>query len=224
MILFGNRQQPLAVQIGSQVWRMKNYDESGTPMGNVIANVTGNADWANATALYDDVYAATSGDAATKEYAALKAAAMWCYYNNSEANGRIYGKLYNWYAAKLFDLDMVASGFGWRVPTSAQITTLANALGSASVAGGKLKMTGTDYWNTPNTGATNESGFTFLAAGNRTSLGAFATNLSTGYILTRDSATATTTPIYFIFNTSFNLQTANLDKLRGFSLRLIKTP
>jgi uncharacterized protein (TIGR02145 family) len=95
----------------------------------------------------------------------LKEAAMWCYYNNDVANGAIYGKLYNWYAAKLLDLDMESAGFGWRVPTSAQFTTLANALGGASVAGGKMKMTGLDYWNTPNTGATNESGFTGLGGG-----------------------------------------------------------
>jgi len=139
--------------------------------------------WSNATEIYDAVYAAriAAGDNETQaEYAALKEAAMWCYYNNDAANGAIYGKLYNWYAAKLLDLDMASTSFGWRVPTSAQFTTLTNALGGAAVAGGKMKMTGTDYWNTPNTGATNESGFTALGGGLRSGVTANFVNIKDG--------------------------------------------
>ena len=33
--------------------------------------------------------------------------------------------------------------------------------------GGKMKATGTDYWSSPNTGATNESGFNAYAGGYR---------------------------------------------------------
>jgi uncharacterized protein (TIGR02145 family) len=50
---------------------------------------------------------------------------------------------------------------------------LVNYLGGFDVAGGKLKATGTTYWNSPNTGATNESGFTALPAGNRGTNGTF---------------------------------------------------
>jgi uncharacterized protein (TIGR02145 family) len=44
---------------------------------------------------------------------------------------------------------------------------LADYLGSESVAGGKMKETGTAHWLDPNTGATNSSGFTALPAGYR---------------------------------------------------------
>jgi uncharacterized protein (TIGR02145 family) len=36
-----------------------------------------------------------------------------------------------------------------------------------------MKSTGTTYWNSPNTGATNESGFSALPGGYRNSVGSF---------------------------------------------------
>lgn len=60
----------------------------------------------------------------------------------------------------------------WRVPSDTDFNTLIAFLGGESVAGGKLKETSTAHWLTPNTGATNESGFTALPGGYRDS-GAF---------------------------------------------------
>jgi len=54
---------------------------------------------------------------------------------------------------------------GWHVPSDYEWTILTDYLGG--VAGGKMKETGLDHWNSPNTGATNESGFTGLPAGYR---------------------------------------------------------
>ena len=56
---------------------------------------------------------------------------------------------------------------GWDIPTTAQYAILSNYLGGNSVSGGKLKETGTAHWQTPNTGATNSSGFTGLGGGFR---------------------------------------------------------
>ena len=44
-------------------------------------------------------------------------------------------------------------------------TELSTYLGGDAFAGGKLKETGTVHWTSPNTGATNESGFTALPGG-----------------------------------------------------------
>jgi uncharacterized protein (TIGR02145 family) len=55
---------------------------------------------------------------------------------------------------------------GWHLPSDAEWTELTDYLGGTSVAGGKLKETGT-AWGSPNTGATNETGFTALPGGYR---------------------------------------------------------
>jgi uncharacterized protein (TIGR02145 family) len=68
----------------------------------------------------------------------------------------ILGYLYNWFVVD--DARNIAPS-GWHVPTRAEMITLATYLGGSFVAGGKLKETGTTYWLTPNTGATNSTGF-----------------------------------------------------------------
>ena len=62
---------------------------------------------------------------------------------------------------------------GWHVPTDAEWTQLTNYVGDDSVAGGKLKEIGTTHWTSPNTGATNENGFTALPGGDRLLNGVF---------------------------------------------------
>ena len=72
-------------------------------------------------------------------------------------------QLYNWYAVNTGKLCPE----GWHVPTDDEWTILTDYLGGKSVAGGKLKETGTSHWLSPNTGATNETGFTGLPTGYR---------------------------------------------------------
>ena len=83
------------------------------------------------------------------------------------SNYTTYGVLYNWTAA------MDACPDGWHLPSDAEWTELTDYLGGKSVAGGKLKETGTTHWASPNTGATNETGFTALPGGYRSSYGDF---------------------------------------------------
>jgi len=101
----------------------------------------------------------------------------WCYYNNDPANGAIYGKLYNWFAvAGIYDANSASNislrknlaPAGWHVSSYNDLTLLTDCLGGISVAGGKMKSTGTSLWQTPNTDATNESGFTGLPGGSTT--------------------------------------------------------
>lgn len=57
---------------------------------------------------------------------------------------------------------------GWHVSTDIDwLITLTNCLGDWQTAGGPLKAVGTLYWNSPNTGATNSTGFNALPGGFR---------------------------------------------------------
>jgi uncharacterized protein (TIGR02145 family) len=61
----------------------------------------------------------------------------------------------------------------WHLPSEAEWTELETYLGGTEIAGGKLKETGTTHWTSPNTGATNEAGFTALPASSRWINGGF---------------------------------------------------
>lgn len=104
----------------------------------------------------------------------------YCYDNNPE-NCSIYGGLYIWNEMMQYVTISGAQGIcpsGWHIPTQAQWTTLTTFLGGATIAGGKMKTTGTlqagdGFWTSPNTAATNESGFSALPAGYHTASGIF---------------------------------------------------
>ncbi len=94
---------------------------------------------------------------------------QWIFENN-QSDLAVYGRLYTWYAVT--DSRNIAPN-GWHVPTDDEWTTLINFLGGDSLAGGKLKEAGITHWKSPNTGATNESGFTALPGGCRPENGVF---------------------------------------------------
>jgi uncharacterized protein (TIGR02145 family) len=143
------------VTIGTQIWSSTNLDVTTYRDGTPIPQVTDPTAWAGLTT------------------------GAWCYYNNTTANGITYGKLYNWYAvAGIHDTDpstpnKILAPQGWHVPSDAEWTTLTDFLGGGQVAGGKMKSTGTSLWSSPNTAATNESGFSGLPGGSRGSGGTF---------------------------------------------------
>jgi uncharacterized protein (TIGR02145 family) len=105
----------------------------------------------------------------------------WCNYQNDSVYSPVYGRLYNWYAIN--DSRSIAPE-GWHVPSDSEWQTLilyldANADFSSdwavvsNSASGKLKEKGTGHWFSPNTGSTNETGFTALPGGARDAYSAF---------------------------------------------------
>jgi uncharacterized protein (TIGR02145 family) len=134
------------VTIGTQVWMKENLKTTRYNDGSPIPLVTVGSTWINLT---------TGG---------------YCWYNDSIAYGNTYGALYNWYAVNTGKL----APKGWHVPSDSEWTVLTTYLGGASVAGGKLKEVGTTHWGSPNTGATNETGFTALPGGVRDYNGTFS--------------------------------------------------
>jgi uncharacterized protein (TIGR02145 family) len=94
-------------------------------------------------------------------------------YGGDESNVDTYGRLYTWYAAT--DKRNLCPK-GWHVPSDEEWTSMVSleAMGGVDVGGGKLKEIGTTHWITPNSGATNETGFTALPGGYRFQYGRFS--------------------------------------------------
>ncbi len=86
-----------------------------------------------------------------------------------------YGVLYNWPAAMNGSpsSNSVPSGVqgvcptGWHLPSDNEWDIIVNYLGGDSIAGSKMKETGTTHWMGSNIGSTNSSGFTGLPGGGR---------------------------------------------------------
>lgn len=132
-----------------------------------------------------------------------------------------YGYLYNWYAAT--DARNLANT-GWHVPSSTELATLDTYLGGGSVSGGKLKETGTTYWLSPNTGATNESGFNGRGAGERASDGTFTTPNQRGFFWSTTEYLPATGYYRYLLDSASTFPSGFVDgnKKRGFSVRLLK--
>ena len=181
--------------------------------------------WSGSQELYDGIYAQTSGTVEQKTYAAVKAAAMWSNYNNDAPTGLIYGKLYNWFAVKLFQMDIdyynaanPTKPWGWRVPTQAEYQTLSTYLGGDAVSGGHLKEAGLAHWNSPNTGADNSSGFSALGGGFRNGTdGVFNSILAVNRFYSIDNYT-----MYMLSNGANTNISINSDRMLGRSIRIIK--
>ncbi|MCX6335640.1 MAG: T9SS type A sorting domain-containing protein [Bacteroidia bacterium] len=193
------------VNIGTQLWMAENLKTTKYNDGTAIPNVTVNATWAAATTgAYSD-------------------------YSNTPANSTTYGRLYNWYAVDNNAATKVASNGGknvcptsWHVPTDAEWTTLTTYLGGENVAGGKLKETGTTHWISPNTGATNETGFTALPGGSRHYDGTYYYVGYGGYWWSSTEYSATTAWYRHMTYYNTNVLRGDYDKRNGFSVRCMK--
>lgn len=131
-----------SVSIGSQVWLTENLKTTKYRNGDLIGTTT-----PAVLDIYEEV---------APKY-------QWAYAGNEDTVA-IYGRLYTWFAAT--DIRNVCP-VGWHVPSATEWMVLEAFLGGWENAGGKLKETGTTHWLSPNTGATNETGFTALPGGQR---------------------------------------------------------
>ena len=142
----------------------------------------------------------------------------WCYYLNDPSFNTIYGKLYNWHA--LNNSNICPSG--WHVPSDAEWTSLATFLGGESVAGGKMKSTGTQYWQSPNTDATNSSCFSALPGGNRSNAGIFNYKGIQGLWWSSTENNVGGAWYRGIDNNAGSLGRSDFTKLAGYSVRCVK--
>jgi uncharacterized protein (TIGR02145 family) len=204
------------ITIGTQVWMAENLRTTKYRDGSNIPVVTDNTQWANNW---------NNGNPMQQP--------MMCWYNNDQATytANKFGALYNWYA-----INPATNGntnvcpTGWHVPTDAEWNKLTKFLDPtadttqccSNSAGGKMKSTGTQYWLSPNTGATNSSGWSGLPGGLRNPNGTFFDIGNAGLWW---SSTEYDTYVAWIRYLGYNYGGVDryfTDKTNGFSVRCLR--
>ena len=188
-----------SVKIGEQVWSVENLNTDRFANGDLIPEAKSDEEWKSV------------GE---------KGQPAWCYYNNDIDNGSVYGKLYNWYAVA--DPRGLCPT-GWHVPSDGEWTTLENVLGGSDIAGGKMKETGSTHWESPNTNATNSSGFKGLPGGCRNFDGWCNSIGATGSWWSATQGSAKSSYQRLLYYPSSDLFSyPQFPKTYGFSVRCIK--
>lgn len=184
------------VTIGTQVWMVENLKTTRYNDNTSIPLITDSTVWFNLT---------TPG---------------YCWYSNDAVTYKnLSGALYNWYSINTGKLAPI----GWRIPTDDDWTVLTTFLGGDSVAGGKLKETGTKNWQNPNISASNETGFTAIPGGYRSADGYFSKNKEFGYWWS-SSEIMHSEYIWTrgIYNDYSNVFRGDVSKKVGFSIRCVR--
>ncbi len=186
-----------AITIGTQVWLAENLKTTKYLNGEVIGTT----------------------DPASKDFSSESTPKyQWAYMGN-ESNVSDYGRLYTWYTVT--DSRGICPA-GWHVPSKAELMTLTTFLGGDSIDGKKLKESGTTHWNSPNTGATNETGFKALPGGYHGYGGSFEFQGYAGYWWSGTEADVNNAwyrGLYY--NGGYEHNLSNSKKV-GFSVRCLK--
>lgn len=187
------------ITIGTQVWMVENLKVTRYRNGNTITNSTSSA--------------------------ASAFAGTWAAYNNDNTYINPYGRLYDWYAVN--DSRGVCL-VGWHVPTDIEWSILRGYpyLGGAyqsPPSAGSLKTAGTTYWLSPNTGATNQSGFSGLPGG-RHDATSFSqiTTFGNWWSSTGDAPPSASASTWQLSYNSSNLSNGTNNKNQHLSIRCIK--
>jgi uncharacterized protein (TIGR02145 family) len=182
--------------IGSQIWMVENLNTTKLNDGTHITPVLDDSLWNR-----------------------IKSPG-YCWYNNdSLANRKIYGALYNFYTVETGLLCPT----GWHVPDKSEWKTLSTFLGGDDIAGGKLKDYYTSYWQGTNRCIVNNFGFSALPGGKRRSItGIFDEIGVRGYWWTCASEDGNFANSRSMSNSSLKLDIFVSNKKNGYSIRCIK--
>ena len=184
------------IVVGTQVWLAENLKTTKYYNGISIQKVIDDNEWAS------------------------KASDAYCWYDNHPDFKTTYGALYNWYTVNKKNLCPL----GYHVPTIDDWTILIDYLGGTEVAGGKLKEAGLAYWQSPNQGATDETGFTAKAGGQRYPAGNFADigRSSVWWTSSQSNNNDNDALKITIYYTSSTINKGNYNNRLGASVRCIK--
>ena len=191
------------IQIGTQCWTKENLRVTRYNDGTLIPL---------------DTSGGYNGDGIGQTWSNLNTGARTVY-GNENLKLSIYGYLYNWYAAA--DLRGICP-LGWRIPTNGDYSLISQSLGNENIAGGKLKETGITNWKSPNTAATNETGFTGLPGGLRWENGRFRLLSERGFFWSSSVSGFTDAWPYMLYYLDGFIYRVNHPRYIGGSLRCLK--
>ncbi len=215
---YDGNEYPVVV-IGDQTWMADNLRVTHYSDGTAIPLVENNTMWDN---LSD-----------TEE--------AYCWNGNNATTGSTYGALYSWAAAMngKGSADANPSGVqgvcptSWHLPSDSEWKQLEMHLGMnqedadgegwrGSTEGGELKEAGTVHWNSPNTGANDDSGFTALPGGNRYDYGTFNNVGNTAFFWTTLEISSSNALSRSLSYNISEIYRSNYAKSNGFSVRCIR--
>ena len=193
------------ISIGTQVWMAENLKASHYQNGDTISVVTDDATWLG-----------------------LSNGANCWYNNDSSTYDCPYGRLYNWYAVT--DARNVCP-VGWHVPSDPEWNTLIGYLDPAyyqnvsgtqsNSAGGKIKITGTQYWSAPNV-ADNATGLSGMPGGFRYGNGSFSLIGSNGSWWSSTQSNTFIAWFRYVYGGSAGVSRGTNSKAYGYSVRCVK--
>lgn len=195
------------IQIGDQVWMAENLKVTHYRNGDVIQNVTDKTQWSNLT---------------TGAYNS---------YDTNDSNIDTYGLLYNWYTVN--DSSELAPA-GWHIPSDeewkrlemylgmSQSETDITGYGRGTNEGGQLKEKGATHWISPNTGATNSSGFSAVPGGYCGYYGTFGDIGGCAIFWSSTESNSYTAWCRGLISSSSVISRYSSSKQDGFSVRCLK--
>ncbi len=197
------------IVIGTQEWMAENLNTSIYRNGDAISTGLSDADWLN-------TYNTQQG--------------AWAYYNNDASYACPYGKLYNWYAC--IDARQVCP-VGWHVPTDSEWATMITFLmatdggTNSTPVGVKMKTIGTieaatGLWFSPNTGASNSSGFSGTPGGRRFIDGVYYSFGSYGYWWSASELDTDRAWSRFLYSNDDSVYGTSSSKSSGVSVRCLR--
>jgi len=134
--------------------------------------------------------------------------------NNDAANDCSFGKLYNYAAA----VRIAALVPGYHLPTISEWSTLMSYMGANG--GGHLKESDYTYWDSPNTGADNSTGFSAMGAGTGSSGVAYNFKMYTAWWALYSSPNYVS--YYLQYNNNYTNVGTTSNSASYYSVRLIK--
>jgi uncharacterized protein (TIGR02145 family) len=192
------------VKIGTQTWTTTNLDVTTFRNGDPIPEIEADTSW---------------------KAACLAHKPAWCYYKNDPANGKVYGKLYNWYA--LHDPRGLAPK-GWHVPTGDEWTTLVSDKDAVGREQDQNNFKSSTGWakdpdnDDGNSNGNNKSGLSLLPGGYRDNDGSFYRGGTYGFFWTATEYDGINAFYCSFPNVGFQRDYSGYSKGDGISVRCIK--